>query len=286
MGSEVCIRDSWYVGLIPDLAILRDRAEERWKQRFYGLLALGWRGSVRHWALHQRAHRLTALTVIPMLFVMQSAVAFMFASTLVPDWHSTRQPLSLTVSAFESGLAAILLMAHLLRRGLRLEKHIDRVDIDLLGRLLAANALIAGYLLLASTYLGILDDPQPREALMARMTGDYAWLFWTSAALTVLAPLPLLWSRVRRGFLLPVLIACAALLGTWFERLTLVVGGVPSSRIGLLRASYWPTWAEWLLFLGSAGLLAALLLGFARLLPAVSLYETRRDEAQWRKRTA
>ena len=145
----------WYVGLIPDLALLRDRAKRKWAQNFYGVLALGWRGSVAHWALHQRTHRLVAIAVIPMLFVMQSAVAFMFASTIVPGWHSTRLPLQLVVTGFESGLAAMLLVAWLLRRGLSLERHIDDLDMDLLGRLLAANALVAAWLFAGMLYFGL-----------------------------------------------------------------------------------------------------------------------------------
>lgn len=268
----------WYVGLVPDLATLRDKAKNRPLKRFYGLLALGWRGSVRQWAFHQRAHRLTALTVIPMLFVMQSAVAFMFASTLVPDWHSTRQALTLTVSAFESGLAAILVMAHLLRHGLSLQDHIDDLDIDLLGRLLAANALVAMYLFAGGIFLGLLDDPEPRTALLTRLTGSYSSLFWIAWFLTILAPLPLLWSNVRRQPWLALAIGGAVLAGTWLERVSLVVGGLPAERIGLLRANYSPTAAEWILFLGSAGLVLFFMLGFARLLPTISLYETRHDQ--------
>ena len=274
----------WYVGLIPDLALLRDRAKRKWARYFYGVLALGWRGSVAHWALHQRTHRLVAIAVIPMLFVMQSAVAFMFASTIVPGWHSTRLPLQLVVTGFESGLAAMLLVAWLLRRGLSLERHIDDFDMDLLGRLLAANALVAAWLFAGMLYFGLLGEPVARGALLQRLGGDYRALFWTGLVLTVAVPQALWWQKVRHRFSLAVGIAVLALVGIWLERLSLVIAGLNEERIGLLRASYWPTVQEWALLLGTAGLAAGLLLLFARMLPAVSLYETRHDEHLGRSR--
>ena len=118
----------WYVGLIPDLATLRDRAKRPMVQRIYGVFALGWRGSVRHWAYHQRAYRLVAILVLPLILIMQSTVAFEFAVTLVPDWHETRQPLHFVATGLAQGLSIVLLAAVLLRWGLRLGRYIDEGD--------------------------------------------------------------------------------------------------------------------------------------------------------------
>src|SRR5918993_309612 len=168
----------WYTGLIPDLATLRDREGRPFVRKVFGVFALGWRGSARHWMIHQASYRIIAVAMIPALVVMQSVVALEFAVTLVPDWHETRQPLHFLVTGIESGLATFLLVAVALRLALRIERYIEEEDIDLIATLLAANALLAGYVYLDEAFVAFLDADPVREALVGRMTGPYAAFFW------------------------------------------------------------------------------------------------------------
>jgi molybdopterin-containing oxidoreductase family membrane subunit len=268
----------WYVGLIPDLATMRDRARRPVVRRIYGIAALGWRGSVRHWAYHQSAYRLVAILVLPLILLMQTTVALEFASTLIPAWHQTRLPLHFVVTGLAQGLSAVLLVGMLLRRGLRLERHIDDRDIDLLGKLVLATALVCGYLSLDELVTAYVAEPAERSATLNRITGDYAGFFWAAVTYTVVIP-QLLWMKTaRQSVLAGLFVGLAISAGVWFDRFSIVVGGFQRDYLPSMWRSYEPTLVESGLLFGTVGLFAALLLLFARYLPVVAMAESRHDE--------
>jgi molybdopterin-containing oxidoreductase family membrane subunit len=268
----------WYVGLVPDLATLRDRARSPLTQRIYGVAALGWRNSVRHWAHHQAAYRLVAGLVLPLILVMQSTVAFEFASTLIPDWHETRLPLHFIATGLAQGLSMVLLIGMLLRWGLALERHIDDGDVELLGRIVLASALASGYLYADEVVLALLAEPTERLATLNRVTGDYAGFFWAAVVFTVLTP-QLLWLRAaRQSVVAGVFVGLSISTGVWFDRFSIIVGGFQRDYLPSTWRAYAPTLVETGLLFGTIGLFAALVLVFARLLPVVSMFESRHDE--------
>jgi Ni/Fe-hydrogenase subunit HybB-like protein len=268
----------WYVGLIPDLATLRDRARRPAAQRVYGILALGWRNSVRHWSYHQAAYRLVAILVLPLILIMQSTVALEFASTLVPDWHETRLPLHFVATGLAQGLSMVLLIAMLLRRGLRLERYIDDRDIDLLGKLVLASALASGYLYLDEVAAAFLSEPSARLATLDRIAGDYAGFYWAAVTCCVLVP-QLLWLKAaRRSVLAGVFVGLSVSAGVWFDRFSIIVGGFQRDYLPSLWRLYAPTLVETGLLVGTVGLFALLVLLFARFLPVIAMYESRHDE--------
>ncbi|MCG7393441.1 polysulfide reductase NrfD [Microvirga sp. ACRRW] len=268
----------WYVGLIPDLATLRDRARHKTVQKIYGIFALGWRGSVRHWAYHQRAYRLVAILVLPLILIMQSTVAFEFAVTLVPDWHETRQPLHFVATGLSQGLSIVLLVAVLLRWGLQLGRYIDEVDIDLLGKFVLTSALVSGYLYLDEIISALLADSLAQEATFNRMIGDYAGLYWTAIAYGVLFPQLLWFKAARQSTVAGVFVGFSIGIAIWFDRFSIIVAGLETDHLPSIGRSYSPTLPEVALFLGSLGLFVALLLLFVRFLPVVSMFEIRHDE--------
>jgi molybdopterin-containing oxidoreductase family membrane subunit len=267
----------WYVGLIPDLATLRDRAAMTSRlavARAYGLFALGWRGSVAHWHRHQAAYRLVAAMVLPLLLSAQTVVALEFAVTMVPDWHQARLPLHFVATGLPSGLGLVAVLAVALRHGLGLRGFIDAADIDLLGRLLACSA-IAGLAAWAHEAAAALlqEDAVTRAAFLARLRHP-AW--WVAVTLAGLLP-QLLW-RWRNDAAL-VLAGLVAALGVWFDRWSLIVDGRRRSHLPFPDPAYAPGGNEWALLAGAAGLFAFALLLFARFLPAVSMFETRHEES-------
>ncbi len=268
----------WYVGLIPDLATLRDRARSLRAARVYGILALGWRFSLRQWAYHQVAYRIAAILVLPLILVMQSTVAFEFASTLVPGWHDTRLPLQFVASGLTQGLATVLLVAAILRRSLDLGFVIDDEDMDLLGKLVLGSGLVAGYLFLDEVLAALMAEPVRREAMLNRWTGPYAGYAIAATLLMVLVP-QLLWRRSWRiGLVVPVLAGIGVNAGVWCDRFSLLIGGLQKDYLPSTWRSYTPTLVETGLLAGTIGLFAALLLLFARFLPVVSMFEARHDE--------
>lgn len=267
----------WYVGLIPDLATLRDRAKSRRLQLAYGLFALGWRGSARQWALHQRAHRVVALILIPLLFVAQTVVSFETVATLAPAWHETREPLHFIFSGFESGLAMVLLVALVLRTRLGLHRHIDDGDLDLLGTLLAATALALAYVYALGWFLTWLGGGEARDALWVRMAGPYWPLYWAGLLLALLPP-QFLWSRrFRMSAAAGMAVSLAVLAGLYCDHLSIIVAGIERGRLMVAPPSYAPTLAEASLLIGTVGLFTLLALLSVRFLPIISLYDTRND---------
>jgi len=268
----------WFIGLIPDLAAMRDAAAARGRMaaaRAYGLFALGWRDSVAHWHRHQAAYRLVAALVLPLLLWAQTVVALEFATTLVPGWHQARLPVHVVVTGIPSGLGVVLALAAVLRAGLGLERYVDEGDMDLLARLVACAALAAGAAYAHELAVGLLrEDATTRDALLARLTGSGAAAYWGAVVLSVAVP-QLLWrpaARTRAAWVIPVGLLAAA--GVWLDRWSLVVNGLASD------ATYAPTPPEWGLLAGTAALFAALLLLFGRAIPAVSMFETLHDETE------
>lgn len=269
----------WYVGLIPDLATLRDRARSPVAKRVFGGFALGWRSSVLHWAFHQRAYRLVAVAVIPLALVIQSTVSFEFAVTLVPDWHETRLPLHFVVSGMQSGLALILLTAAILRASLPgLDRYIDDEDMNLIGKLLLANALITAFVYSIEVGMAFLANVYASQAIFNRLIGHYGGLYWGAVALAMVLPQALWSARIRLNNPAGILIGLGVTLGLWLDRLSLVVGGLQRDYLPAMWRTYAPMPPEWALFLGSIGLFAALFLLFVRFLPVISMSETRHDE--------
>lgn len=268
----------WYTGLIPDLAMLRDRASGWRTKKIFGFFALGWNGSARHWVYHQAGHRILAILILPLLLVMQSVVSLEHAVMLPPGWHQSAQPLYYIVSGLVQGLASVLLMAVLLRRFLGLERYITDDDIRLMTQLLAAGALLVLYIYLGWLFFAVLADEAVRAASLERVTGRYAAFFWGALALMSIVP-QLGWiTAVRNSAWTIIVIAAAVNLGVWLDRFSLMVGGLEKTYLPWGYDPYWPTTPEWFLLLGTVGLFCGLFLLFVRYLPVVSMFETRHEQ--------
>lgn len=268
----------WYIGLIPDLATMRDRAALHGRMvaaRAYGLFALGWRGSVTHWHRHQMAYRIVAALVLPLLLSAQTVVALEFAVTMVPAWHQARLPLHFVATGLASGLGLVAALAVVLRHGLSLQGFIDRADMDLLGRLLAGSGLAALAAWSHEAAVALLqEDPVTRAAFLARLSHP-AW--WGAVVLAGLLP-QLLWWRRGDAVLLPVGVVAA--MGVWLDRYSLVVDGMRRARLPVPGLGYAPTLDEWALLGGAAGLFGFALLLFALFVPSLSMFEARHEESE------
>ncbi|HYH17063.1 MAG TPA: NrfD/PsrC family molybdoenzyme membrane anchor subunit [Azospirillum sp.] len=264
----------WYVGLIPDLAALRDRARTRRGQVVFGALALGWRGSARHWLNHQKAYRILAALVVPLVVFMQSTVSFEFAVTVVPDWHRARFAPYFVVSGLLSGLAMVLVVALLVRTLLGLHELVTRRHIDIIAKLLLANAVVMAWSYGFEGFVAWQAGEHAWHSALEKVTGPFAPLTWGAMLGTVGAAQALWFARVRRSA--PALIAVGVLVnaGVWLDRLVIVVGGLYRDHLPSSWGTYGPTWWEAGLLAGTIGLFCALMLLFVRFVPAISMFET------------
>jgi molybdopterin-containing oxidoreductase family membrane subunit len=266
----------WYIGIIPDLASVRDRARSRRAQVFYGLFSLGWRGSAWHWARWNQAYRLTAAIAVPLVVSVHSEVSLLFAAGPIPGWASTVFPPYFVLGAAFSGFAVVLMIAVTIRHPLGLDNLVTARHLDLLGCFLLATGLMTAYGYVAEifdTFYG--GEKQEVGTLIDRMTGIYAYSYWGAVVLNFV-PLQLLWfRRVRHNPLLLFLIALSATAGMWYERYMLLVTTLYKDYLvsswGDYHASIW----EWSLFVGMLGVFFAPFLLFVRFLPVISAFEVK-----------
>ncbi|MGD2074958.1 MAG: polysulfide reductase NrfD [Gammaproteobacteria bacterium] len=268
----------WYLGLLPDLASLRDRARRRGQRVFYGLLALGWRGEARQWQRYETTTRLLAGFAVPLVFMVHSMVALDFSEGITPGWHTTLFPPFFVAGALFSGFAVVLTLAIPLRRLYGLHAYITPHHLDVLARTLLTASLVMAYSYLLEPF-GAAYTGNAHELAMShnRMSGAYAPAYWATLALNVALPQLLWWRslRSREGVLL--LVSIGVIVGMWLERFMLVVTslyrGFAPSRWGM----FYPTAWDWVHLFGSIGVFVLLLLLFVRLLPLLPMFEIRKQ---------
>jgi len=267
----------WFVGLIPDLATLRDRAKKRLGQVFYGILAMGWRGSAVHWRNYEMASLLLAGLATPLVVSVHTVVSFDFTIAIVPGWHSTIFPPYFVAGAIYSGFAMVLTLAIPLRYFYKLEDFVTTRHLDNMGKIMLATGLIVAYGYMMETFMAFYSgNTYDRYMIMNRMTGPYAPIYWILITCNIAIPLTLLWSsRVRRNPLTLFVISLVIQTGMWLERFVIVVTSLHRDFMPSAWGMYYPTIWDWAVFVGTIGLFFTLFLLFIRYLPMISIFEMR-----------
>jgi molybdopterin-containing oxidoreductase family membrane subunit len=267
----------WYLGMVPDLATLRDQARARLPQVVYGVLALGWRGAARHWQRYEQAYYLLAALATPLVVSVHSVVSFDFAVAIVPGWHSTIFPPYFVAGALYSGFAMVLTIAIPLRAAYRLQDFVTERHIDVLARVMLASGLVVAYSYLIESFMAWYSgNLYEQYMLLNRMFGPYAALYWVLLFCNVLAVQPLWFKWARANHLVLCTIALLGNLGMWVERFVIVVTSLHRDFLPSSWGSYTPTVWDWTVFVGTLGLFVTLMFLFIRLLPMISTFEMRR----------
>jgi molybdopterin-containing oxidoreductase family membrane subunit len=266
----------WYLGLLPDLATLRDRAPTRTKQVVYGAMALGFRGTSGQWRHYHALYGVLAAIMAPLVCSVHSIVGLDFAGAATVGWHSTMFPPFFIFGAFLSGFATVLLLIMPLRRLLRLQRYITTRHVEVLGRLLLTSSLFVGYAYIMdafTTYYG--GEKAEITMFQEKLFGYYAGIYWATILFNVLLP-QLLWFRtIRLNQLVVGLISVGVIVGMWCERYTIVVVSLHRPRLpssyGIFHATIW----DWLTLTGTAGFFVFGILMIVRLVPVISMFEMR-----------
>lgn len=267
----------WYVGLIPDFAALRDRAASRTRARFYGLLALGWRGEARHWSRFETLSLLLAGLAVPLVFSVHSMVALDFSEGVLPGWHSTIFPPFFVAGALFSGCAMVLALGIPMRRWLGLDAYITARHLANLAKLMLAVGLVVDYSYLAEIFTAFYSmDPYEVALALNRLSGAYAWVFWGTILFNVVLIQPLWLARVRASPVALFLISVGVLIGMWLERFMLIVSTLYRDFVPSSWGMFYPTFWDIAFLIGSVGLFFLLYLLFVRLVPVVSMFELRK----------
>ncbi len=277
----------WFVGLLPDLATLRDRSKNRAAQIVYGFLAMGWRGSAVHWRRHETASLLLAGLATPLVLSVHTIVSFDFAYSIVPGWHSTIFPPYFVAGAIYSGFAMVLTLTIPVRKLFGLEDFITMRHLDNMGKVMLATGLIVGYGYMIETFMAFYGgNPYERAMMLNRMTGPYAAVYWSLIASNIVIP-QLLWlRRIRSKVGMLFTIAIVVNIGMWLERFVIVVTSLSRDFMPSAWRMYYPTRWDWATYAGTIGLFLALVFLFIRFLPLISIFELRTLVSEEQKKSA
>jgi Ni/Fe-hydrogenase subunit HybB-like protein len=267
----------WYAGLLPDLASLRDRARKRWTQLVCGVLAMGWRGSARHWKRYETTYLLLAGLATPLVVSVHSIVSFDFAISIVPGWHTTVFPPYFVAGAIYSGFAMVLTLVIPVRRVYGLEDFVTVRHLDYMAKVMLASGLIVTYGYIVETFFAWYSGDE-FEIYMARnrMFGPYGVVFWILIFCNVVTLQALWFRRVRLSPVLLFVVAFIINIGMWVERFVIVVGSLNRDYMPSAWEMYYPTKWDWATLFGSIGLFLALMFLFVRTLPMISMFELRK----------
>jgi len=275
----------WFVGLIPDLATLRDRAEGKLPQLIYGILAMGWRGSARHWRRYETASLLLAGLATPLVVSVHTIVSWDFAVSLIPGWHTTIFPPYFVAGAVYSGFAMVLTLTIPLRQFYGLKEYITERHLDNMAKVMLATGLLVAYGYLMEAFMAWYNgSTYENYMLLNRLTGPYAPAYWLLLVCNIGIP-QLLWrSSIRANPLALFVIAIIINIGMWLERFVIIVTSLHRDFLPSSWGMFYPTRWDIGLFIGSLGLFLSLLFLFIRFLPIISIFETRELLAEEQER--
>jgi Ni/Fe-hydrogenase subunit HybB-like protein len=257
----------WFVGLIPDLATLRDRASSRFGRVVYGILAMGWRGSAIHWHRYDTAYLLLAGLATPLVVSVHTVVSFDFAIGIVPGWHTTIFPPYFVAGAIYSGFAMVMVLAIPIRAVYRLEDFITLRHLQNMAKVMLATGLIVAYGYLMETFMAWYSAGQYERYMTINR--------WTVILFNIVIPQALWFKRARTSVMMLWLISLAVNIGMWLERFIIVVTSLHRDFLPSSWNMYYPTIWDWSTFIGTIGLFFALLFLFLRFLPVISIFEMR-----------
>lgn len=266
----------WFIGLIPDLATLRDRTDNKLLRVMFGLLAMGWRGSARHWHRYETAYLLLAGVATPLVLSVHTVVSFDFAIGIVPGWHTTIFPPYFVAGAIYSGFAMVLVLAIPIRKFYQLEDFITDRHLQNSAMVMLATGLIVAYGYGIEAFMGWYSGNRYDSFLLwNRLHGPYHFWYYLLLICNIFIP-QVLWIKKLRsspGFLF--LISLVVLVGMWLERFIIVVVSLHRDFLNSSWGMYYPTRWDWMTFIGTLGFFFAAMFLFMRALPAISIFEMR-----------
>jgi Ni/Fe-hydrogenase subunit HybB-like protein len=266
----------WYTGMVPDLATFRDRSKTKLKAMLYGIFALGWNGSSRHWHRYERAYLILAALATPLVLSVHSVVSFDFAVSQVNGWHTTIFPPYFVAGAIYGGFAMVLCLAIPARELFGLKDIITKRHIDNMAKIMLATGMMVAYSYGMEFFVAAYSGNRHEQfTFVNRAFGPYGWAWGVMTFCNVFAP-QVLWSKKMRSSIWIVWIAAmCGNVGMWFERFEIIITSLTRDYLPSSWHAFWPTWVDLCTLAGSFGLFMTLFLLFCRYLPTVAMAEVK-----------
>ena len=265
----------WYVGLIPDLATIRDRAANKTRAFIYGIFALGWRGANRHWQRYEKTYLILAGVATPLVLSVHSIVSFDFAVSNLPGWHTTIFPPYFVAGAVFSGFALVSTLLIIARSVFKFHNLVTIRHIENMNKIMLLTGSLVGYSYAMEFFIAWYSgNPFEQFAFVNRAFGPYGWAYWIMITCNVISPQLFWFKKIRQNLIWTFIITIFINIGMWFERfvitITLHADFLPSSW-----GYYRPTWVDICTYVGSFGLFFTFFLLFLRFLPQIAISEVK-----------
>ena len=266
----------WYMGMIPDLATLRDRARSSVARLLYGFFAMGWRGSSRQWHRYERAYLLLAALSTPLVLSVHSVVSFDFATAQLPGWHTTIFPPYFVAGAIFGGFAMVVTLAVPARQFFGLKHLIQIKHLELMNKIILATGMLVGYAYAMEFFIAWYSgNAYEGFTFINRAFGNYAWAYWTMITCNVISPQVFWWKKLRTNVWVTFVIGVIVNIGMWFERFVIICTSLARDFLPSSWGYYVPTLWDFITLVGSFGLFFTLFLLFCRYLPMVAMAEVK-----------
>jgi len=266
----------WYVGLLPDLATLRDRSKRKVAKIIYGFGAMGWRGSAAHWHNYETAYLLLAGLATPLVVSVHTVVSFDFAVSIIPGWHTTIFPPYFVAGAIYSGFAMVLTLMIPVRKFYGLDDIITMRHLNNMAKVTLATGMVVAYGYIMEAFFGYFSaDKYEKFMIWNRMFGPYAMFYWALIFCNIITP-QFLWSKkLRTNPLILWVISIIVNIGMWLERFVIVITSLHRDFLPSSWGYYAPTIWDWAVYVGTLGLFMTLIFLFVRVLPMITIFELR-----------
>jgi molybdopterin-containing oxidoreductase family membrane subunit len=266
----------WYMGLLPDLATIRDRATSTTRRLIYGMLAMGWRGSSRHWHRYERAYLILAALSTPLVLSVHSVVSFDFATSQLPGWHTTIFPPYFVAGAIFSGFAMVVTLLVPAREFFGLKRVIEIRHLENMNKIILVTGTMVGYAYGMEFFIAWYSGSDYEGfTFINRAFGPYAWAYWTMMSCNVIFPQLFWFKKIRTSVPAMMMICILANVGMWFERFVIICTSLSRDFLPASWGYFIPTPFDFLTFLGSFGVFFTLFLLFCRYLPMVAVAEVK-----------
>ncbi|MBK7577903.1 MAG: polysulfide reductase NrfD [Ignavibacteria bacterium] len=264
----------WFIGLIPDLATLRNYVKSDIAKKIYGVLSMGWTGSARHWHHYEIAYMILAGISTPLVLSVHSVVSFDFTVGILPGWHTTIFPPYFVAGAIFSGFAMVLTLLVITREVLDLKQFITLKHFENMNKIILATGMMVGYAYAMEMFIAWYSGSDwERWVFINRAMGDYAWAYWTMVLCNVVSPQVYWFKKARRNIPLMFIISIFVNIGMWFERFTIIATTLHHDFLPASWGYYTPTWVEISIFIGTFGIFLTLFLLFAKFVPVIAIAE-------------
>lgn len=265
----------WYLGMIPDLATVRDRAKNKIRKLVYGVLSLGWRGTNRNWQHYESAYLIFAGLATPLVLSVHTIVSFDFAVSMLPGWHTTIFPPYFVAGAIFSGFAMVVTLMVLTRQFMPIMKDYVTINhLEVMNKIIMTTGMMVGYAYASEFFIAWYSGVEYETyAFVNRAFGPYWWSYWIMATCNVIIPQIFWFKAMRRSIPVMFVVSIFVNIGMWFERYVITVTSLHRDFLPSSWGMYVMTWADLGVVFGSFGLFFTLYLLFVRAIPQVAMSE-------------